>query len=308
MMRKARRLVVALAVSALVAAAGVTAGLAASADTVPGATCTATDTPPTWTACQIAAAQANYPSALALVVTLKSGDGLNDQWVEVSWTGSCGYPGTQQITTVSASSPYNSPVKAPISTAAPVTVNIPIPQADPYWCDIGPATAKLVAVDGSTTYAVTTGSWTMALDYTQQASASATPSPSSSATVPLIKGYHGMCLDDKGNSSANRTEVIIWTCNSSQPAQGWKFTDSELVHNGKCANDQGNGGSGTKVILWACNHAPDETWSHTSSDGEFVLGSTSHGQLCLTDPGHSTANRTQLIVYPCRNTSNQHWT
>ncbi len=62
------------------------------------------------------------------------------------------------------------------------------------------------------------------------------------------------------------------------------------------------------MILWTCTHAPDETWSHTSSDGEFVLGSTSHGQLCLTDPGHSTANRTQLIVYPCRNTSNQHWT
>jgi Ricin-type beta-trefoil lectin domain len=62
------------------------------------------------------------------------------------------------------------------------------------------------------------------------------------------------------------------------------------------------------VILWACNGSSDEKWSHTGSDGEFVLNSTAHGQLCLTDPGHSKANRTRLIVYPCRNTSNQHWT
>jgi alpha-galactosidase len=80
------------------------------------------------------------------------------------------------------------------------------------------------------------------------------------------------------------------------------------VHDGKCANDQGNGGSGTKVILWTCTHGADETWSHTSGDGEFVLGSRSHGQLCLTDPGHSTTNRTQLVVSACHNTGNQHWT
>jgi hypothetical protein len=39
-----------------------------------------------------------------------------------------------------------------------------------------------------------------------------------------------------------------------------------------------------------------------------VLSSTACGQLCLTGPGHSKTNRTQLIVYTCHNTSNQHWT
>jgi hypothetical protein len=301
MMRKPRRLVVALAVSALVAAGGVTAGLAAGANTVAGATCTEVASPTEGNVCEINTATVSDPSSITLVVTLKSGDGQNDQDVEVNWTGSCGYQGPE---TESMSSPFNSPTKVPISTAAAVNINVPLPAPDPYWCEIDPATARLVAVDGSTTDNATTGSYTMAVDYTPQASA--TPSPS--ANVPLIKGYDGKCLDDKGNSSANRTEVIIWTCNSAQAAQGWKFTDGELVHDGKCANDRGNGGSGTKVILWACTHAPDETWSHTGSDGEFVLGSTTHGQLCLTDPDHSTANRTQLIVYPCRNTSNQHWT
>jgi hypothetical protein len=302
MMRKLRRLVVALGVSALVAAGGVTAGLAASANTVAGATCDEVASPPNQNSCQITASVPE-PSSITLVVTLKSGDGENDQYVEVSWTGSCGYPGPG---TESMSSPFNAPTKVAISTAAAASINVPLPSPDPNWCEIDPAIARLVAVDGGIAYDATTGSYMMAVEYTPQATATTSPSPS--ANVPLIKGYHDMCLNDKGNSSANRTEVIIWTCNSSDPAQGWKFTDDELVHNGKCANDRGNGGSGTKMILWACNHAPDETWSHTGSDGEFVLGSMSHGQLCLTDPDHSTANRTQLIVYPCRNTSNQHWT
>ena len=33
-----------------------------------------------------------------------------------------------------------------------------------------------------------------------------------------------------------------------------------------------------------------------------------HGNtLCLDDPGYSTKNGTQLIVYTCNNGSNQHW-
>jgi hypothetical protein len=305
MMRRPRRLVVALAVSALVAAGGVTAGLAASANTVPGATCSEVAPANEGNICEITTASVTDPSSLTLVVTLEYGDGQNNQDVEVTWTGSCGYQGPE---TESISTPLDSVTKVPISTNAAAYINIPLPAPDPYWCEIDPAIARLVAVTASSTDNVTTGSYTMSVEYAPQASATPTTSPSPSANVPLIKGYGGMCLDDKGNSSANRTEVIIWTCNSAQAAQAWKFTDSELTHGGKCANDRGNGGSGTKVILWACTHAPDETWSHTSSDGEFVLGSTTHGQLCLTDPDHSTADRTQLIVYPCRNTSNQHWT
>jgi hypothetical protein len=74
-----------------------------------------------------------------------------------------------------------------------------------------------------------------------------------------------------------------------------------------CANDAGNGGSGTKVILWSCNGGSNETWTHTSSDGEFILKLASHGFLCLDDPGYSKSNGTQLIVYTCHNSGNQHW-
>ena len=42
------------------------------------------------------------------------------------------------------------------------------------------------------------------------------------------------------------------------------------------------------------------------SRGQYVL--RDHGNtLCLDDPGYSTRNGTQLIVYTCNNGSNQHW-
>jgi Ricin-type beta-trefoil lectin domain len=312
-MRRPGRFVVALVVSALVAAGSVTTALVAGATNVQ-ASCSGSSSSTSWTACEIDTQDIGLLSALNLVVTLESGDGQNDQYVGVSWTGVCG-PNGNANATASIAPATNPPPKTPISAGGTVTVNVPLPYTDPRFCDVS-ATANLYAlIDGGTVWSLrTTGSIKMQMQWDPWPQASATPSPSSSssssssASVPLIKGYGGKCLDDKGNRSANRTEVIIWTCNSADSSQGWKFTNSELVHDGKCAIDPGSGGSGTKVILWTCARAPDQTWSHTGADGEFVLGSRSHGQLCLTDPGHSTTNRTQLTVSACRNTASQHWT
>jgi hypothetical protein len=299
-MRKSRRLVAALAASALVAAGGVAAGLVANANVL--TTCDSSIAVPH--VCQIDTQAIKGPTAITLVVTLKSGDGKDDQYVTVRWQGDC----TQGGNETAISMPPNT--FRPIGTAAAVSVNVPLPDTNPDYCYIS-ATAELFALVSSTgpIYTTnTTGSFQLALDYTPAASPTPSSSSPSPPRVPLVKGYAGKCLDDKGNSSANRTAVILWTCNSADSAQAWKFTNGELRHNGKCANDQGNGGSGTKVILWSCHGSPNEKWSHTSSDGEFVLSSTAHGQLCLSDPGYSKANRTQLTVSTCHNTSNQHWT
>ncbi|MGH3188394.1 MAG: RICIN domain-containing protein [Streptosporangiaceae bacterium] len=305
-MRKPGRLLVALAVSALVAVGAVTAGLVASASTDVGATCDGSASATGGVSCQIDDASPNVAlvNSITLVVTLESGDGQNNQDIEVSWQGFCYENGGEDFASIT-SSPTPTP-KTPISTGTVVSFNLALPYAPSRACEIT-ATAVLVASLGGGTYdANTTGSWQMQMEYTPYVSPTATAGPSPSG-VTLIEGSHSMCLDDKANSSANRTEVIIWTCDHSDPAQGWKFTKGELVHDGKCANDRANGGSGTKVILWTCDRAPDETWTHTGSDGEFVLTSRTHGQLCLTDPGYSRTNRTQLTVSACRNTSNQHW-
>ena len=125
--------------------------------------------------------------------------------------------------------------------------------------------------------------------------------------MSTVSGYGGKCVDDRGNSSSNKAEVIIWSCNSSDSAQGWTFSGGELKHNNKCANIQGNGGSGSKLILWSCTGASNEKWFHSSSDGEYVSAGTAHGLLCVDDPGYSKNNGTQLIVYKCHNSGNQHW-
>lgn len=308
-MRRSRRLVAALAASALVAGGGMGLGLALVANANVVDTCTVSNPDGTLIdSCQLNSNEIFMPTAITLVVTLQYGDGQNDQVIELSWMGICQRT-LNDVNGTTIDSPTQPVLRVPISTAAPVTVNIPLPFADPYQCNVGVVRADLEAVlGGGTTFdAKTIGSYKLELEYTPR------PSPTSSSSsppvsVPLVKGYGDKCLDDKGNSSANRTAVILWTCNSADSAEGWKFTNGELQHNGKCANDQGNGGSGTKVIVWACNGSSDEKWTHTSSDGEFVLKNTAHGQLCLTDPGHTRANRTQVIVYTCHNTSNQHWT
>jgi len=123
--------------------------------------------------------------------------------------------------------------------------------------------------------------------------------------VPAVKGYAGMCADDSGNSSASRTKILIWKCSSSDAAQSWKYSGDELVHDGKCMSDKASRGSGNPIILYTCNGAPDELWTH-NSHGEYVL--KAHGStLCLDDPAYSTKNGTQLIVYTCKDSANQQW-
>jgi Ricin-type beta-trefoil lectin domain len=305
-MRRSRRLVAVLAASALVAGGGIGMGLvlAANAQTQL-ASCSASGTKQ-YISCGISnSATLNDPSLVQAVVTLNSGDNATtpDLYVEITYQVFC-VQGSSSVTTSNTTD--NTLYTFAITTSAPVTDTLTLGYGASDSCQVLQLTANLESsIDGGKTFFPTsTGSFTMDLEWTPEA---ATSSPSPKA-VPLIKGYDDKCLDDKGNSSANRAEVILWTCDGADSAEGWKFTGGELQHNGKCANDRGGGGSGTKVIMWTCNGSSNEKWSHPSSDGEFVLNSTAHGKLCLTDPGHSTANRTQLIVYTCHNTSNQHWT
>jgi beta-glucosidase len=148
------------------------------------------------------------------------------------------------------------------------------------------------------------------LSFTSAATASATATATSTSTttapaVNAVTGYGSRCLDDNGNSGANRAKVQIWTCSSTDQAESWKFSNDELTHNGKCLNDKADGGSGTKMILYSCNGASNDKWSHLSN-GEYKL-KAHNGTLCLNDPRSSTKNGTQLIVYNCTDSANEKW-
>ncbi len=308
-MRKARRIVTAVGVSALVVGGGITFGLMASAQTPSGASCTSSTTVPI--SCSITDADQgttiNTPSAVQALVTLDTSDNAKtaDQYILVTYQMYC----TESSASGTTTNPTTTPVAIVLGT--PVTVNLALPSTTPTpdSCIVETLTAELEAGSSATAATdATSGSFTMALEYTPGSGSSSSSSTSPTTThVSTVSGYGGKCVDDRGNSSSNKTEIIIWGCNSSDSAQGWTFSGGELKHNNHCANIQGNGGSGSKLILWSCTGASNEKWFHSSSDGEYVSAGTAHGLLCVDDPGYSKSNGTQLIVYKCHNTANQHW-
>jgi len=293
-----------MAVFALLAGGGLAAGLTLvanaqteittctdSATTAGTVSCTISDTSTTYST------TVNEPASIQAVVTLNSGDSSStpDQYVVITYLVFCTLGGNEN----SASQPNETPQA--ITTSAPVTDTLDLPYTNPDECDVESLEAQLESGNGTTFNTSTTGSITMELEWTPQASSS-----TSAASGPEVSGYDGKCLDDTGNSTADRTKIQLWTCNG-DGAQDWTLSSSgELTHNGDCANDKGSGGNNSKVILWTCNGAANEKWT-LESNGELISNVTGHGILCLDDPGYSKSNGTQLIVYACHNGSNQHW-
>ncbi len=192
-----------------------------------------------------------------------------DQDVFVSWSTVCSHG------TGAGSSSGSFTARTPVSRV------ISHPYYQPDSCNVA-AGAQLQAGGNSIT---------VSLSYSQ------TPAASHE-----IRGYAGKCADDNGNSSAPRTKVQIWSC-VNDASQQWSFSNGELKHGSMCMNDKGTGGNGSPIILWSCNGASNEVWSHNAS-GEYVLKANG---LCLDDPAYSTKNGTQLDVYRCNGGANQRW-
>ncbi|RKE23626.1 ricin-type beta-trefoil lectin domain protein [Streptomyces sp. TLI_171] len=124
-------------------------------------------------------------------------------------------------------------------------------------------------------------------------------------TGPVASGVSGKCLDAYGNSSADGTKAVIWTCATSDQAQAWTWDNGRLLHGGKCLDVVGQGTAvGTLVDLWTCNGGANQQWN-AQADG--TLKSLQSG-LCLDDPSASTTDGTQLVVWTCKGSANQKWT
>ena len=279
-MRGSRRLVAYAAVAGLLVAGAVSTSLeVAHADTV-ATTCEANSA--NGFHCPLDATITS-PGSISITITPDSGT----EAVNVDWTVTC------------ADSTGSQPSEGATDNAAtPLTVPLaPLPPTADGTCTVN-ASATLnstvkarVEFTGEVTYG--------------PAGTTSTPTSPSSAPVHPIKGFDGKCVDDKRNSSANRTKIIIWTCSGTDQAENWKFSNNEFIHNGKCLNDQGNGGSRSKVILYTCNGASNEKWLELAN-GELELQGHG-GNLCLDDPRSSTTNGTQLILYTCTDAANQKW-
>jgi Ricin-type beta-trefoil lectin domain len=246
-----------------------------------------------------------WPVALSVQVTDTASTPTSEN-VTVSW-------GTSGISCTNNNNGTQTEPAGADAGATPFTGALPLPAAATdgrctvsVTITVSPASAQ----SNPSTFVPTP--FSAVLDYTPSGTATPTPTPTASSTSPAagppvhpIKGFDGKCVSDKGNSSANRTKIIIWTCSGTDQAENWKFSNNEFIHNGKCLNDQGNGGIRSKVILWTCNGGSNEKWSELAN-GELKLQSHG-GTLCLDDPRSSTSNGTQLIVYTCQGSSNQKW-
>jgi beta-glucosidase len=274
-MQRSRRTAVYAVVTGLLTAGTLTATMSAAHANLAGfcngsgakATCSETE-------------QMTAPTSVTIAATAT----VNGE-ATVTWSATC----SNGTTTATASGGSTS--------ESPVSDSVVLPYPAPTTCTVS-TTVTLPTSDD-------TNALNVAMTYTTASSAS--PSPSASPTSGnrnYFKGFDGKCLDDAGNSSANRSKVQIWTC-SGDLAQGFSYQHGELIHNGKCVNDQRSGGNGSKVILYSCNGAANEIWTHLAN-GELVLKANS-GKYCLNDPAYSTRNGTQLVVWTCTDSTNERW-
>jgi hypothetical protein len=216
----------------------------------------------------VASGTATKPVTLTVTVTSSP-----DQDVYVAWSDVCS-EGTGAGTSSGS-----------FTAETPVSRTVSHPYSQPDSCILS-ADAQLQAGGNSIS---------VSLSYSQTAA----------PAVHEVRGYSSMCADDSGGSSANHTKIVAWKCNSSDAAQSWSFSGGELKRGSMCMNDTAAGGSGSHVILYTCNGAANELWSHNAK-GEYVLKANG-GKLCLDDPAYSTRNGTQLDVYTCNGGSNQQW-
>jgi glucosylceramidase len=119
-----------------------------------------------------------------------------------------------------------------------------------------------------------------------------------------ITGIGGKCVDVAGASSANGTQVQLFTCNGST-AQSWTQSGSSLQALGKCLDvASASTANGAKVQLYDCNGTAAQQWTHNASN---QLVNTGSGK-CLDATNQSSADGTPLQIWTCGNTANQQWT
>jgi hypothetical protein len=132
---------------------------------------------------------------------------------------------------------------------------------------------------------------------------SSTPPPTGN-TGPIV-GYEGLCVDDRGASTANYNPVQVYTCNNTA-AQQWTVVEagSTLQALGKCMDINGGGtADGTTVDLYDCNDTAAQVFI-PQANGELY---NPQSNKCLDDTGYGGSG-TQLQIWDCADTANQQWT
>jgi chitinase len=124
------------------------------------------------------------------------------------------------------------------------------------------------------------------------------------STTGAITGYGGLCLDDRGASTADFNPVQVYTCNGTNAQQWTVGSNGTLQTLGKCLDVDGAGtANGTTVDLYDCNGTGAQVWQ-PQSDGALLNPASGK---CLDDTGWSTTPGTQAQIWSCTGAANQSW-
>jgi len=126
--------------------------------------------------------------------------------------------------------------------------------------------------------------------------------PGTSTGGALVGAASGRCLDVPGGNTANGTQPIIWDC-SGAANQHWTNYGQTLQALGKCLDAPTNATAGAKAQLWDCHGGTNQRWT-LSSDGT-IRGAQSG--LCLDVDHNLTANGAVVLLWTCSAAANQRW-
>jgi ricin-type beta-trefoil lectin protein/glycosyl hydrolase family 12 len=126
---------------------------------------------------------------------------------------------------------------------------------------------------------------------------------STTATGQVV-GYEGLCLDDRGASTAEYNPIQVYTCNGTDAQQWTVESNNTLEVLGMCLDVDGAGtANGTLVDLYTCNGTGAQVWE-PQADGALL---NPNSGKCLDDTGYGGSG-TQVQIWSCSGNDNQSWT
>ena len=150
----------------------------------------------------------------------------------------------------------------------------------------------------------TTSGGTMSVAYVAAYETTGSSTGSGGVTGPIV-GYGGLCIDDRGASTANYNPVQVYTCNGTA-AQQWTVVEagSTLQALGKCMDIYAGGtADGTTVDLYDCNNTGAQVFIPEPNGSLY----NPQSGKCLDDTNWSTTPGTQLQIWDCTGNANQQW-
>jgi mannan endo-1,4-beta-mannosidase len=115
------------------------------------------------------------------------------------------------------------------------------------------------------------------------------------------------CVDVAAASTANGTQVQIYTCDAGGAAQQWTVgTDGTVRALGKCLDVAAAGtADGTRIQIYDCNGGNAQRFTYNASTRDLVNAGSGK---CLDVRAEATANSTPLQLWTCNGKANQDFT